>query len=275
MDILTQIVDSKKEEVRSAVSRVPLADLKQRCRDLPRPRPFFNALAKPGPSGVNIIAEIKRKSPSKGPLNPGLDPGEYAVEYAKGGACALSVLTDHPYFGGAHNDLRTARAAVQLPALRKDFLISEYQIYESRTMGADAILLICRILTPHQCQELLALSRELGMDALVEIHTETDLDTALSIDARLVGINNRNLASFETDIRTAATLTARLHPSQIPVAASGIQSRTDIELSLKAGIFNFLVGESLVRTKDPARLLAALQGLPASAIDERPSGGKP
>jgi indole-3-glycerol phosphate synthase len=185
------------------------------------------------------------------------------------------VLTDHLYFGGSGNDLRTARAAVNLPVLRKDFIISEYQIYESRAMGADAVLLICRILPPSRCRELLALSRELKMDALVEVHTEADLDTVLSIDARLVGINNRNLASFETDIRTAAALTSRLRPSQIPVAASGIQSRADIELNLKAGIFNFLVGESLVRTNNPAPLLAALQGLPVSAMETLPHGGKP
>lgn len=259
MDILDRIVATKKEETQTAAARTPLEELKARCRGLPPARPFFEILCRPGPSGVNIIAEIKRRSPSKGDLNPGLDPKIQAQAYEKGGAAALSVLTDRPYFSGSPEDLAAARSAVALPVLRKDFLLSDYQVYESRAMGADAVLLICRILSAGQYTELLALAHELGMTALVEIHTADDLAMAAASGARLIGINNRNLASFDTDIRTAERLSSGLNPNQVPVAASGIQSRADIELNLSAGIFNFLIGESLVRSDDPARLLEELQ----------------
>lgn len=274
MDMLTRIVNTKTEEISAAVSRRPLSELKARCRDLPRPRPFLKALAQAGPSGVNIIAEIKRKSPSKGLLKPDLNPTAQAAAYAEGGATALSVLTDERYFAGSPEDLWSARTAVSLPVLRKDFLITEYQIFESRVMGADAVLLICRILTKQQCRDLLALSRDLQLDALVEVHSSEDLDMAIDVGARLIGINNRNLASFDTDIRTAARLCSRLKSGQIPVAASGIQSRADIELNLSVGIFNFLIGESLVRADDPVRVLKALQhSAPSDSKDSEPGGG--
>lgn len=275
MDILSRIVDTKNEEIGAAASRRPLPELKAMCRDLPSPRPFFQALAQPGPSGVNIISEIKRKSPSKGILKPDLNPTAQAAAYAKGGATALSVLTDAHYFGGSPVDLSSAREAVSLPVLRKDFLITEYQIFESRVMGADAVLLICRILTEPQCRDLLALSRELRMGALVEVHTPEDLDMAIDVGARLIGINNRNLASFDTDIRTAARLCSRLKSGQIPVAASGIRSRADIELNLSVGIFNFLIGESLVRSEDPVRMLKELQHSEPSDRKGLEPGGSP
>ena len=258
MDILTRIVSRKKEEIEEARRRNPLEQLRDAAARRTEPRPFYDALKKPGPRGANIIAEIKRASPSKGPLRIDLDPAGLARDYAAGGAAALSVLTDRDFFHGTPADLRAARRAVALPVLRKDFLIDAYQIYESAAMGADAILLICRILSTAQLADLLALSHALGMDALVEIHSAQDLAMAREVKARLIGINNRNLATFDTDIATAMRLTQGLGPDQIPVAASGIRSRRDVEANLARGIFNFLVGESLVRAERPAEQLAAL-----------------
>lgn len=266
MDILSQIVARKKEEIAAARRRTPLEALRDAAVGRREQRSFFEALRYPGPRGANIIAEIKRASPSKGPLRIDLDPAELARAYAAGGAAALSVLTDRDFFGGAPADLMAARRVVALPVLRKDFLIDEYQIYESSAMGADALLLICRILSTGQLANLLALTRSLGMDALVEIHTAEDLGMAREVKARLIGINNRNLATFDTDIGTAISLAAGLGPDQIPVAASGISSRRDVEANLAQGIFNFLVGESLVRAERPdAQLAVLLSGRAPSA----------
>ena len=168
------------------------------------------------------------------------------------------MLTDRDFFQGSPEDLIAARQAVHLPVLRKDFLISDYQVYESGAMGADAVLLICRILSRPQLSDLLSLSRSLGMDALVEIHTLEDLEMVQGSNARLIGINNRNLATFDTDIRTAMAMAQRLSPGQIPVAASGIAGIADVQANLAQGVFNFLIGESLVRADNPTRRLAAL-----------------
>ncbi|MFZ7126324.1 MAG: indole-3-glycerol phosphate synthase TrpC [Desulfobacterales bacterium] len=259
MDILSRIVNTKKSEIADARRIRPLRELRDACLELPPARPFLEHLVHPGPSGINIVAEIKRRSPSKGWLNAGMDATRQAAAYSDGGAAALSVLTDRTYFAGSQRDLAQARSASPLPVLRKDFIIDAYQVFESRVMGADAVLLICRILSALQLRELLALSGELGMDALVEVHTPADAAAATAAGARLIGINNRNLASFETDIRTAANISARLAPNQIPVAASGIRTRADIEFNLAGGIFNFLIGEALVRSEDPQRLLIELQ----------------
>jgi len=258
VDILTQIVSRKKEEIEDARRQKPLAQLREAASDRIDYRSFYDALKQPGRHGANIIAEIKRASPSKGPLRIDLDPAALARAYAAGGAAALSVLTDRDFFKGSPEDLRTARQSVQLPVLRKDFLISDYQVYESGAMGADAVLLICRILSPAQLSELLALSRSLGMDVLVEIHTPDDLEMAQASGARLIGINNRNLATFDTDIRTAMTMAQRLSPGQIPVAASGIEGIDDVQANLAQGVFNFLIGESLVRADNPTTRLASL-----------------
>ncbi len=255
MDILTRIVAHKKEEVASAAGRIPLANLRGQALAAKARRPFFKALERPGPSGVNIIAEIKRASPSKGLLCPNLDAARTACAYHTGGAAALSVLTDRTFFKGGPEALKAARAAVPLPVLRKDFLIDEYQVYESMVMGADAVLLICRILSDRQLDELLALCRELGLDTLVEIHTREDLDTARRAQAPLVGINNRNLSTFETDLNTAMGMARHLDAAQVPVAASGIRGPEDIRRNLNCGIYNFLIGETLVRAEDPATVL--------------------
>ncbi len=258
MDILTRIVEYKKEEVAEARKRMPESRLRIEAEKPREKRPFFKALERPGPFGVNIIAEIKRASPSKGVIRKNLDPAHQASAYEKGGAVALSVLTDRHFFQGGPGDLQKARTASNLPTLRKDFTISAYQVYESAAMGADAILLIARILSGRQLGEYLDLGASLGLDALVEIHTPDDFETANLAGAKLIGINNRNLASFETNIRTAMNLASLLRPDQIPVAASGIQGRKDIEQNLETGIRNFLIGESLVRSEDPEKLLKRL-----------------
>ena len=258
MNILDRIVARKQEEIEAARRRRPLSDLREAADRRGSGRPFYDALREPGPHGANIIAEIKRASPSKGPLRIDLDPARLARDYAAGGAAALSVLTDRDFFRGSPDDLQAARQAVQLPVLRKDFLIDDYQVYESRAMGADAVLLICRILSAPQLEQLLSLAGALGMDALVEIHTEEDLEMARSCGARLIGINNRNLATFDTDIGNAMAMARRLSPGQIPVAASGIETVEDIRTNLDHGIFNFLIGESLVRADDPVKRLRTL-----------------
>jgi indole-3-glycerol phosphate synthase len=265
VDILSRIVARKKEEIETARRRTPMDRIREEAALRSGGRPFYDALKAPGPHGANIIAEIKRASPSKGPLRTDLDPAGLARAYAAGGATALSVLTDRDFFQGCPQDLITARQAVSLPVLRKDFLICDYQLYESCAMGADAVLLICRILSPRQLSDLLALSRALGMDALVEIHTTQDLEMVLASDARLIGINNRNLATFDTDIATATTMAKRLSAGQIPVAASGIATLEDVQANLAKGVFNFLIGESLVRAADPTTQLASLLPTPNPA----------
>lgn len=259
MTILDRIVEDKRQEVSSAEKRVPLAQLKRRIAETAwQPRGFYNRLKHPGPGGVNIIAEVKRASPSKGDISAHLDAAACAADYQKGGAAAISVLTDTPYFKGRLEDLEQARASVDLPVLRKEFIVSEYQVYESRAAGADAILLIARILTPQQLSDLLSLTHRLGLDALVEIHSDADYAAAHQAGARLIGINNRNLATFDTDIRTAMQLANLLAPGEVPVAASGISHREDIVDNLEQGIFTFLIGESLVRSDDRVNLLKQL-----------------
>ena len=262
MTILDRIVADKKEEIRAAAGRTSEAELRARIADTAwTPRSFEERLSRPGPGGVNIIAEVKRASPSKGDICADLDAAQCAAQYAAGGAAAVSVLTDGKYFKGNLEDLRRARQAMDLPVLRKEFIISSYQIHESRAAGADAVLLIARILSAAQLKEFLDLTHSLGMGALVEIHEPQDYAAADDAGSRLIGINNRNLASFDTDLQTALTLADNLKPGQVPVAASGISSRADIERNLKSGIFNFLIGESLVRAADrPGFLRTLIQG---------------
>jgi indole-3-glycerol phosphate synthase len=257
-DFLAQIIKQKGREIsqgRKVIAEGRLAELARQRSDF---RPFFEPLARPGAAGVNIIAEIKRASPSKGDIRADLDASKTAAQYEQGGATAVSVLTDATYFKGHLDDLKAVRAACRLPVLRKEFIISRYQVYEAAAAGADAILLIARILVPEKLDQLYNLCRELGMDALVEIHTPEDARMVADCGARLVGINNRNLSTFETDIAVAMDLVDRLTPGQVPVAASGIAGPDDIQSNLSAGIFNFLVGESIVRADDPARFIRRL-----------------
>jgi indole-3-glycerol phosphate synthase len=260
-DMLSRIVEKKRAQVETDRQRVSEDALRARAKARRSYRSLTRRLAKPGPGGCNIIAEIKRRSPSKGEIRRGLDPADYARRYQAGGAAAVSVLTDNPFFGGSLEDLTATRAACRLPVLRKEFIISPYQLVESAARGADAVLLIARILDLPGLQELLALCAELRLEALVEVHTLADLATAGAAGARLIAINNRNLQTFETDIGTAPAIAARMGPGQIAVAASGITTREDIERNLRAGIFNFLVGETLVRADDPTAMLRRLRGV--------------
>ena len=260
MHILDRIVEKKRTEVAAAKKVFPAADLVQKITARNDFRPFFRSLAQPGPHGVNIIAEVKRASPSKGVIRPDLDPAEYARTYESAGAAAISVLTDETFFRGSADDLQKARSAVGLPVLRKDFIISSYQIYESVALGADAVLLIVRILSERQLRDYLSLSRELKVAALVEVHSEAELDSASAAGALLVGVNNRDLDVFKTDINTSIRMAKRFAPEQTGVAESGIHSRDDVLKIRRAGIYNFLVGESLVRADDTRRHMNDLLG---------------
>ncbi|PQP35550.1 indole-3-glycerol phosphate synthase TrpC [Desulfobacteraceae bacterium SEEP-SAG9] len=260
-DILSRIVEHKKEEVAAAKKRLPENRLRTEAMIPRKRRSFMNQLLPKGPSSINIIAEIKRASPSKGLIRQDLDPVRYALEYENGGAAALSVLTDRTYFKGSFEDLQKAREVSTLPVLRKDFMISSYQLYESSVLEADAVLLIVRILSQEQLRDYLNLSHELEMDAMVEIHSEKDFETATRAGAKLIGINNRNLSSFETNIDTAIRMASLMEPYQTAVAASGIQKRKDIEKICASGICNFLVGESLVRAENPKVFLKSLLGI--------------
>ena len=258
-DILSRIVTTKMQEIEAAKVQKSEQQLRAAVRTHQGKRPFFERLSQPGPPGVNIIAEIKRASPSKGNIRIDLDPAEYARRYEDGGAAAISVLTDEQYFKGSFDDFSAARHAAELPMIRKDFIVSSYQIYESALLGADAILLIVRILSEQQIKDYLDLCKEIGLDVLVEVHSEEELETATNAGAVLVGINNRNLKSFETSTQTTLRLASGLSADQIGVAESGIKSREDIEAIVDAGIFNFLIGESAVRAEDTEAFLQSLQ----------------
>jgi indole-3-glycerol phosphate synthase len=257
-DILKKIVSYKKQEIHIARTKVPLSQIREAAEQRTDIRPFIEKLSNTGPGQINIIAEIKRASPSKGIICKDLDVAQYASQYTLGGASAISVLTDHQFFKGTMDDLAIVRENTELPVLRKDFLFTAYQIYESAVIGADAVLLIVRILAPEKLKELLELSHSLGLDALVEVHTHADLKVAKQVGARLIGINNRNLRSFETSITTTIEMASRLTEEQIGVALSGIQTKEDIAQICNAGINNFLIGESIVRSKQPAQFLKSL-----------------
>lgn len=259
-DILSKIVEDKKLEIAAAKQHIPESLLREKAFAFQKRRPFLKKLEQPGPFGINIIAEIKRASPSKGDIRSDLNPAVYADEYEKGGASAISVLTDQSHFKGSPEDLKIAREITTLPVLRKDFLISAYQIFESAVMQADAVLLIVRILDQQQLKDYLSLCNELKMDALVEVHSEADIEKAGFAGARLIGINNRNLQSFETDIEIAIRMKSLLNNDQIAVAASGIRTRKDIEKIRDSKIWNFLIGESLVRAEHPRDFLEFLHG---------------
>ncbi|MEJ5359885.1 MAG: indole-3-glycerol phosphate synthase TrpC [Desulfobacterales bacterium] len=259
-DLLARITAAKRSAVEEAARRLPRTQLERMAAARPAPRPFAAALSRPGPSGVNCVAEIKRASPSRGLLREDLDPARLARAYEAGGAAALSVLTEERFFRGSTRDLLAARAATALPVLRKDFLFCEWQLLESAALGADAVLLIARILEKQELSALLRLASSLGMAALVEVFSAEDLEAAAEAGAVLIGINNRDLATFTVDPGHTLRLLPRLRRGQIPLAASGIRSRADIERGLAHGVFNFLIGESLVVAEDPVRRLRELRG---------------
>jgi indole-3-glycerol phosphate synthase len=255
---LEKIMAHKQDEVRRSRQLLPERDLFAAIGATGSRRSLVQAVRPSGPFSVNIIAEIKRASPSKGLFRADLDAGSLAAEYEAAGAVALSVLTDRIFFKGSAEDLKAARAATGLPVLRKDFIISAYQIVEAAAWGADAVLLIARILDRVQLGHYLKVCSEFRLDALVEVHSQGEIDEIRDSGAVLIGINNRNLATFETDIRQTLALAPLLSPGQIPVAASGINSPDDIRRNLDAGINSFLIGESLVRSPDVKGDMASL-----------------
>lgn len=269
--ILEEIVAAKRVELARARERTSPAEMAARAEALREPtRGFRETLVRHEPPAV--IAELKRRSPSKGEIRPGFDPVACARDYAAGGAACLSVLTDERYFGGHLDMLRAVREAVALPLLRKDFTIDVYQIDEARVAGADAVLLIAGILEDEALAAFARRARKLGLDALVEVHDEVELERALATGADLVGVNNRNLATFEVDLGTTARLAGRIPPGRdvLLVAESGIDGHADVERLFQAGARAFLVGESLMRQRDVVRALRELRGQ-GGAGDE---GGK-
>jgi len=261
-NVLTEILAVKAEHVALAKRRVPLDKIEHLAAEAATPRGFAQALRDTTADGrFALIAEMKRKSPSGGEIRPGFDPAAIAQDYQAAGAACLSVLTDEPYFGGRDNDLKSARAAVPLPALRKDFMIDPYQIAESRALGADCILLIVAALDDTQLTELLAETCRWGMDALIEVHDEDELDRALRLDATLIGINNRNLKTLKTDLATFERLAPRVPPDRLLVAESGLRDTADLRRMANARAGAFLVGESLLRQPDLVGATRMLLGL--------------
>ncbi|MGA2521586.1 MAG: indole-3-glycerol phosphate synthase TrpC [Acidimicrobiales bacterium] len=229
-------------------------------------RPFASALASPAGGELAVIAEVKRRSPSKGPLDPALDPAAMAGDYQAGGAACLSVLTDEEYFGGSAADLAAARGACSLPVLRKDFTVAEADVCDARVMGADAVLLIVAALEDAQLQDLVTLAEELSLDALVEVHDEAELERALAAGADLVGVNQRDLTTFSVDAGRARALAAHIPSEVVGVAESGISGPDDARRLADAGYQAVLVGESLVRAPDR---VAAVRGLTGHRIGSR------
>ena len=258
-DILQRIVAVKHEEIAAAQAVRPLALVRELAAAAPPVRDFEAALrAKVAAGGAAVIAEVKKASPSKGVLREHFVPAEIAATYARGGAAALSVLTDERFFQGSVAFLQQARAACSLPVLRKDFMVDAYQIVEARAMGADAILLIAACLSDAQMAELEAGALALGMSVLVEVHDGAELDRALRLQTGLIGINNRNLRTFEVHLDTTLSLMERVPADRLLVTESGILAAADVQLLRSRGIGSFLVGEAFMRAADPGRALAAL-----------------
>lgn len=260
-DVLKKIIDYKQGEVAAAKARVGLAELQARVGDCPPVRGFLAALRATDSAGrTAIIAEVKKGSPSKGLIRADFDPVAIAESYEANGASCLSVLTDEHFFFGHLDFLAKIRNKVSIPLLRKDFIFDAYQIYEARAAGADAVLLIAAVLELGRLREFIALAGELSLDVLLEVHDERELEMALATDCPLLGINNRNLHTFVTDLGTTERLCAQMPPDRFTVAESGINSRDDVVRLHRAGARAFLVGESLMREADFGRKLRELRG---------------
>jgi len=245
--MLDKIVARKKEEVEQTKKNAPLSSLKERIAQQEAPRDFALALKD---TRTRLIAEVKRASPSRGVLCSDFNPVELAKKYAQGGAAAISVLTETTYFQGSIDHLTAIREKVHLPLLRKDFIFDPYQVYESRAYGADALLLIAAVLEQEQLEELLSLSHELGLRCLVETHNQDEVERAISSQAKIIGINNRDLTTFTIDINTTQRLLPLIPQGRIIVSESGITSRSDVEKLKGWGVNAVLVGEALVTTDD-------------------------
>jgi indole-3-glycerol phosphate synthase len=256
--ILDSIIAHKHTEVLERQSQMPLPELTARAKEAPPPRDFLAALQTPKLGSVALIAEVKKASPSAGIIRPDFDPVTIARIYEANGASCLSVLTDEKFFQGHDNYLKAVRKAVTLPIIRKDFVIDQWQIYESRALGADAILLIAAALTPTQIADYQALAQELGMAALVEVHTESEMEVALGANAQLIGINSRNLNTFVTDLGTVKKLAAMVPAGVTLVAESGLKTPADVRQVADAGAKAILVGETLMRSADIGAAVLAL-----------------
>jgi indole-3-glycerol phosphate synthase len=261
-DALGRICAETRAETARRQAALPLETLRAKVHaKAPPSRGFGHALMAHCAAGaLGLIAEIKKASPSGGLIRPDFDPAAIARDYQAAGAACLSVLTDAPHFQGCADDLRAARAASTLPVLRKDFILEPWQVYESRLMGADCILLILAALTDTQARELEALARSLDMDVLAEVHDRRELDRAMGLETMLIGINNRNLKTLKTDITTTAELAPLVPPDRFLVAESGIRTHADVQRLSAAGCNCFLVGESLLRQPDVGAAVRALMG---------------
>lgn len=248
MNKLDEICAAKRTHVETQKAKFSLADLKSKIADMPAPRGFIRALRTKGSPA--LIAEVKKASPSKGLIRKDFNPEEIAKAYERAGASCISVLTDEPYFQGQDSYLVQIKSAVALPLLRKDFMIDTYQIYESRALGADCVLLIMAALDDSLASEMHALANDLGMDVLVEVHDKSETERALSLDPAMIGVNSRNLKTLAVDIQTAHDLAAMIPPSALAVAESGIATNDDIKALQNSGYSAFLVGESLMRQEN-------------------------
>jgi len=260
-DILRKIVAVKHEELAVARTRRSLASVRRAAESAGELRDFSGALRERIAAGRSaVIAEIKKASPSKGLLRDPFNPAEIARSYALGGAACLSVLTDQQFFQGDSDYLAQARAACVLPVLRKDFMVDEYQIHEAREMGADCVLLIVACLDASQLVDLESVAMALGMSVLVEVHDARELDRALRLRTPLIGINNRNLRTFDVSLQVTLDLIGHLPPGRLLVTESGVVGRDDVDQLRAAGVKSFLIGEAFMRAPDPGRALAALFG---------------
>ncbi|MGH8109119.1 MAG: indole-3-glycerol phosphate synthase TrpC [Arenimonas sp.] len=258
-DILNKILARKAEEIRARAETVSLSTLKAQCEEATSTRGFTAALHRKIDAGqAAVIAEIKKASPSKGVIRADFHPAEIAKCYEQGGAACLSVLTDIDFFQGADAYLQQARAACSLPVLRKDFTIDPYQVYEARTLGADCILLIVAALGDAQMVDLNHLAMDLGMDVLVEVHDVDELERALQMDAPLIGINNRNLRTFEVSLDTTIAMKDMVPKDRLLVTESGILVRDDVQLMRRNDVNAFLVGETFMRAENPGEALASV-----------------
>ena len=255
-DILKKIVSRKQEEIADSINRVSLERMIELSSNADNPRGFYSALHnKVLKRQSGVIAEIKKASPSKGILRADFEPVEIAKSYESGGASCLSILTDRDFFQGDPLYLIKARAAVTIPVIRKDFIIHPYQVYESRAIGADCILLIASCLDDDELKDLSDIATSLGMDTLVEVHDHEELNRAFKLDLPLLGINNRNLRNFEVTLQTTIDLLSEISDDKLVITESGIKTRQDVELMHQNNVFGFLIGEAFMRDRNPGQKL--------------------
>ncbi|MEN9687264.1 MAG: hypothetical protein RL381_276 [Actinomycetota bacterium] len=255
MSVLDSIIEGVRDDL--AARRLPLAQIHERVNSI---TPALDAHKFLSQSEMNVIAEVKRSSPSKGSIAPITDPASLAEQYQEAGAVAVSVLTEKRRFGGSLADLDAVRSRISLPVLRKDFMVDEYQFYEARAHGADIVLLIVAALSKNQLKDFYDLATELGMASLIEVHTAQELESAMEIDPRIVGVNSRNLKTLEVDNKAFSELITQIPSDVIRVAESGISTRSDVEFAQKAGATAILVGEALVKSGDPISAMRELLG---------------